>query len=133
VPLRSRGNIIRITRTPGPLPADRSSLVETRTYDERYNLPAGEQVDDKRKFEFLLPHEDAGMMMAVLNGPNAEERRVAVGTAVGQGSSVLVQDGDGNTVGRVQAMPRGSWNGGVATATAQSAAAPTAESSSATG
>ena len=56
------------------------------------------------------------MMMAVLNGPNAEERRVAVGTAVGQGSSVLVQDGDGNTVGRVQGMPP-SWQGGVTTAT----------------
>jgi hypothetical protein len=65
----------------------------------------------------ILPHEDAGMMMAVLNGPNAEQRRVAVGTAARQGSSVLVQNGDGNTVGRVQALPRGSWQGGVATAT----------------
>jgi len=52
----------------------------------------------------------------VLNGPNSEERRVAVGTAVGQGSSVLVQDGDGNTVGRVLGMPA-SWQGGVTTAT----------------
>jgi len=91
------------------------------------NIPAGGNVVIRfkvpaapGKYVFhchILPHEDAGMMMAVLNGPNAEQRRVAVGTAAGQGSSVLVQDGNGNTVGRVQALPRGSWNGGVATAT----------------
>ena len=90
------------------------------------NIPAGGNVVIRfkvpaapGKYVFhchILPHEDAGMMMAVLNGPNAEERRVAVGTAVGQGSSVLVQDGDGNTVGRVQGMPA-SWQGGVTTAT----------------
>ena len=81
----------------------------------RFKVPA---VPGKYVFHcHILTHEDAGMMMAVLNGPNAEQRRVAVGTVVGQGSSVLVQDGDGNTIGRVQSLPRGSWQGGVATAT----------------
>jgi FtsP/CotA-like multicopper oxidase with cupredoxin domain len=114
------------TSAPNPIAVyPQGSYVYNSTRDT-VNVPAGGNVvirfkvpASPGKYVFhchILPHEDAGMMMAVLNGPNSEERRVAVGTAVGQGSSVLVQDGDGNTVGRVQGMPA-SWQGGVTTAT----------------
>jgi FtsP/CotA-like multicopper oxidase with cupredoxin domain len=63
----------------------------------------------------ILTHEDAGMMMGVLAVFNPEQRRIAVGAGVGQGGGVIVQDGDGNAVGRVDPLPR-PWMGGVSTA-----------------
>ncbi|WP_161602353.1 multicopper oxidase domain-containing protein [Tautonia marina] len=63
----------------------------------------------------ILTHEDAGMMMSVLAGPNEDQRRIALGAARGGGGSVLVQDGNGERVGVVNPLPRG-WTGGVATA-----------------
>ena len=63
----------------------------------------------------ILTHEDAGMMMGVLAVFNPEQRRIAIGAGLGQGGGVLVQDGDGNPVGRVDPLPP-SWKGGVSTA-----------------
>jgi hypothetical protein len=56
------------------------------------------------------------MMLAVLVEPDASGRRVALGAGAGEGGSVLVQDGHGKQVGRLDPLPRG-WKGGVATAT----------------
>lgn len=63
----------------------------------------------------ILPHEDGGMMMSVISGPNMDERRVALGAGVGEGGGVIVQNGDKMKLGRVDPLPRG-WKGGVATA-----------------
>lgn len=114
------------TSAPNPIGVYPQGDYRYNSMRDTVNVPAGGNVvirfkvpASPGKYVFhchILPHEDAGMMMAVLNGPNSEERRVAVGTAVGQGSSVLVQDGDGNNVGRVLGMPA-SWQGGVTTAT----------------
>ncbi|MBI1325617.1 multicopper oxidase domain-containing protein [bacterium] len=64
----------------------------------------------------ILPHEDGGMMMSVISGPDMDERRVALGAGVGEGGGVLVQNGDEMQLGRLDPLPR-SWKGGVATAT----------------
>ncbi len=64
----------------------------------------------------ILPHEDGGMMMSVLSGPDMDERRVAFGAGVGEGGGVLVQNGDETQLGRLNPLPK-SWKGGVATAT----------------
>jgi FtsP/CotA-like multicopper oxidase with cupredoxin domain len=92
------------------------------------NIPAGGNVvirfrvsPELGKFVFhchILAHEDAGMMTAVLVVPDASERRVALGAGAGEGGSVLVQDGNGNPIGRIDPLPRG-WKGGVATATGE--------------
>ncbi len=64
----------------------------------------------------ILPHEDGGMMMSVISGPNMDERRVSFGAGVGEGGGVLVQDGDEMQLGRLNPLPA-TWKGGVATAT----------------
>ncbi|HEX2171820.1 MAG TPA: multicopper oxidase domain-containing protein, partial [Dehalococcoidia bacterium] len=64
----------------------------------------------------ILPHEDGGMMKAVLAVPNANQRRIALGTLPGERSAVRVQDGNGRTLGRIQPAPRNA-RGGVVTAT----------------
>ena len=63
----------------------------------------------------ILPHEDKGMMMSVISGPNETQRRVALGSGVGESAGVLVQGGDGQPLGRLNPLPK-SWKGGVATA-----------------
>jgi len=90
------------------------------------NIPAGGKVVIRfrvspiaGKYVFhchILPHEDYGMMMSVIAGPNADELRQALGAGVGQGGGVLVQSGNGQLIGRVNPLPP-SWKGGVATAT----------------
>jgi len=64
----------------------------------------------------ILPHEDKGMMMSVIAGPNADQLRQALGAGPGEGGRVLVQSGYGELLGRVNPLPA-SWKGGVATAT----------------
>lgn len=106
--------------TTGSLPYPYISLRDT------VNIPAGGTAvirfrasSEVGKFVFhchILPHEDSGMMMSVLAGPNADERRVALGAGVGQGGGVLVQGGYGEQIGKINPLPK-SWNGGVATAT----------------
>jgi FtsP/CotA-like multicopper oxidase with cupredoxin domain len=64
----------------------------------------------------ILPHEDGGMMKAVLAVPNANQRRIALGTLPGRRSAVRVQDGNGRALGRIQPGPR-NGRGGVVTAT----------------
>jgi len=64
----------------------------------------------------ILPHEDGGMMMSVISGPDMDERRVAIGAGPGEGGGVLVQNGDEMQLGRLNPLPN-SWKGGVATAT----------------
>ena len=64
----------------------------------------------------ILPHEDGGMMMAVLAVPNETQRRIALGTLPGKRSAVLVQDGNGRALGRIHPGPRKA-EGGVVTAT----------------
>ena len=66
----------------------------------------------------ILPHEDAGMMMAVLAIPSPFDRRIALGTQPGQPSAVFVKNGNGGPVGRINAGPPGA-RGGVATATGE--------------
>jgi FtsP/CotA-like multicopper oxidase with cupredoxin domain len=90
------------------------------------NIPAGGNVVIRfrvtpilGKYVFhchILAHEDNGMMLAVLVDPDAEERRVAVGSGPNEGGNALVQNGDGATVGAIAPLPKG-WKGGVATAT----------------
>jgi FtsP/CotA-like multicopper oxidase with cupredoxin domain len=65
----------------------------------------------------ILPHEDAGMMMAVLGIPSSSDRRIALGSAPGQPSAVFVKNGNGGSVGRITG-PAGS-RGGVVTATGE--------------
>jgi len=64
----------------------------------------------------ILPHEDGGMMMAVLALPRESQRRIALGTLPGRPNTVLVKDGDGTSVGRIHPGPRDA-RGGVVTAT----------------
>jgi FtsP/CotA-like multicopper oxidase with cupredoxin domain len=66
----------------------------------------------------ILPHEDAGMMMAVLAIPSPLDRRVALGTQPGQPSAVFVKNGNGGSAGRITVGPPGA-RGGVATATGE--------------
>jgi FtsP/CotA-like multicopper oxidase with cupredoxin domain len=66
----------------------------------------------------ILPHEDAGMMMAVLAIPGPFDRRIALGTQPGQPSGVFVKNGNGRSVGRLNVGPPGS-RGGVVTATGE--------------
>src|SRR3954451_21899766 len=90
------------------------------------NIPAGGNVVIRLrvtpilgKYVFhchLLAHEDKGMMLAVLVDPDASYRRVALGSGVREGGDALIQDGQGNPLGRINPLPRG-WKGGVATAT----------------
>lgn len=42
-PFRARGNVVKITRNPGPRPGP--TLISESAYDHRYNLPSGEQKD----------------------------------------------------------------------------------------
>ena len=89
------------------------------------NIPAGGNVVIRfrvtpipGKYVFhchILMHEDGGMMMSVISGPNETQRRVALGSGVGESSGVLVQGGDGQPLGRLNPLPK-SWKGGVATA-----------------
>ena len=58
----------------------------------------------------ILPHEDAGMMMAVLAIPSSSDRRVALGSAPGQPSAVFVKNGNGGSFGRING-PAGSRRG----------------------
>ncbi|RLT09724.1 MAG: hypothetical protein DWI24_09475 [Planctomycetota bacterium] len=90
------------------------------------NIPAGGNVVIRfrvnpipGKFVFhchILPHEDQGMMMSVIAGPNADELREALGAGPGEGGGVLVQGGYGQLLGRLNPLPK-NWQGGVATAT----------------
>jgi FtsP/CotA-like multicopper oxidase with cupredoxin domain len=66
----------------------------------------------------ILPHEDAGMMMAVLAIPSPFDRRVALGSQPGQPNAVFVKNGNGGSVGRINVGPPGA-RGGVATATGE--------------
>jgi FtsP/CotA-like multicopper oxidase with cupredoxin domain len=66
----------------------------------------------------ILPHEDAGMMMAVLAIPSPFDRRIALGTRPGQPSAVFVKNGNGGSVGRINVGPPGS-RAGVVTATGE--------------
>src|SRR5205823_2853659 len=65
----------------------------------------------------ILPHEDAGMMMGVLAIPSPFDRRIALGTRPGQRSAVLVKNGKGGSVGRINPAP--GARGGAATATGE--------------
>jgi FtsP/CotA-like multicopper oxidase with cupredoxin domain len=89
------------------------------------NIPPGGsvvirfRVTQLGKFVFhchILPHEDGGMMMAVLALPKESQRRIALGSLPGRPNSVLVKDGDGTAVGRIHPGPRNA-SGGVVTAT----------------
>ena len=53
----------------------------------------------------ILPHEDAGMMMAVLAIPGPADRRIALGSQPGQPSAVFVKNGRGGSVGRINPAP----------------------------
>jgi FtsP/CotA-like multicopper oxidase with cupredoxin domain len=64
----------------------------------------------------ILPHEDGGMMMAVLALPNQRQRRIALGTLPGQRNAVLVKDGNGQKVGTLHPGSRDARDG-VVTAT----------------
>jgi FtsP/CotA-like multicopper oxidase with cupredoxin domain len=64
----------------------------------------------------ILAHEDGGMMTAVLAVPNETQRRIALGTPPGRGSTVLVKDGNGRALRPVPPQP-GDAMGGAATAT----------------
>ena len=66
----------------------------------------------------ILPHEDAGMMMGVLAIAGPADRRIALGTQPGQRSAVLVKNGHGRSVGRINVGPPGT-RGGVVTATGE--------------
>jgi Multicopper oxidase/FG-GAP-like repeat len=116
------GHPVSTTGGSGDYPYQYTSLRDT------VNIPAGGNVvirfrvsPELGKFVFhchILAHEDAGMMTAVLVDADASERRVALGAGAGEGGSVLVQDGSGNQIGRIDPLPR-SWRGGVATATGE--------------
>src|SRR4029077_20802516 len=115
-----------------PVSAPNSSFFPTYYHytspRDTVNVPAGGNVvirfrvsPELGKYVFhchILAHEDNGMMMAVLAVPDASERRVALGAGAGQGGSASVQDGNGNSIGRIDPLPR-SWKGGVATATGE--------------
>jgi FtsP/CotA-like multicopper oxidase with cupredoxin domain len=91
------------------IPADGSVLIRFRVSP------------DLGKYVFhchILPHEDAGMMMAVLAIPSPFDRRVALGTQPGRTSGVYVKNGNGRSVGRLNVGPPGA-RGGVATATGE--------------
>ena len=91
------------------IPADGSVLIRFRVSSEL------------GKYVFhchILPHEDAGMMMAVLAIPSPFDRRVALGTQPGAPSAVFVENGHGRSVGRINVGPPGA-RGGVATATGE--------------
>jgi len=64
----------------------------------------------------ILPHEDGGMMMAVVSGPNPDQRRVALGAAARRESGVIVQNGDKAQVSWIDPLSW-RWKGTVATAT----------------
>jgi len=66
----------------------------------------------------ILPHEDAGMMMAVLAIPGPADRRIALGTQPGQPSAVFVKNGKGRSLGRINVGPPGT-QGGVVTTTGE--------------
>ncbi len=66
----------------------------------------------------ILPHEDAGMMMAVLAIPSPFDRRVALGSQPGQPNAVFVKNGSGGSVERIN-VGRPGARGGVATATGE--------------
>jgi FtsP/CotA-like multicopper oxidase with cupredoxin domain len=71
----------------------------------------------------ILMHEDGGMMVAVMAGPNASQRRVAAGNLSGStpvlnpraDGEIYVYGGSGETLGKIT-TPR-SYKGGWATAT----------------
>jgi FtsP/CotA-like multicopper oxidase with cupredoxin domain len=65
----------------------------------------------------ILPHEDAGMMMAALAIPSPFDRRIALGSLPGQPSAVFVKNGKGGSVGQISGLPRN--RAGVATATGE--------------
>ena len=70
------------------IPADGSVLIRFRVSPEL------------GKYVFhchILPHEDAGMMMAVLAIASPLDRRVALGTQPGQPSAVFVKNGNGGS------------------------------------
>ena len=66
----------------------------------------------------ILPHEDAGMMMAVLAIPSPFDRRLALGSQPGQRSAVLIKNGYGRSLRQINVGPPGA-RGGVATATGE--------------
>lgn len=66
----------------------------------------------------ILPHEDGGMMMAVIAVPNASQRRSALGSPAGKPALVVVKDGNGKTIGRLTPEPKTSTRG-ISTATGE--------------
>ena len=64
----------------------------------------------------ILPHEDGGMMMAVVSGPNPDQRRVALGATARRESGVIVQNGDEGQVSWLDPLSW-RWKGAVVTAT----------------
>lgn len=71
----------------------------------------------------ILPHEDGGMMLAVLSGPNASQRRVAAGAPYSAKpclqknlqKNLYVYGGSGETLGKIATPP--GYTGGIATTT----------------
>jgi FtsP/CotA-like multicopper oxidase with cupredoxin domain len=61
----------------------------------------------------ILPHEDGGMMMAVLAVPNQTQRRLALGTLPGRRGAVLVKDGNGRTLRPIPPPPPDTLGGAV--------------------
>jgi len=64
----------------------------------------------------ILPHEDGGMMMSVVSGPNPDQRRVALGATARRESGVIVQNGDETQVSWLDPLSW-RWKGAVVTAT----------------
>jgi FtsP/CotA-like multicopper oxidase with cupredoxin domain len=59
----------------------------------------------------ILPHEDGGMMMAVIAVPNERQRRFALGSIPGQQTLLVVRDGDGHRLGTLNPDAKTSTRG----------------------
>lgn len=126
-PIHLHQNMMAIVAVNGqPVKVDGSGTYPYVSYRDIANIPANGSVTVRFRVSplpgkyvthcHILPHEDAGMMMAIVAGPNGSQNRVAAGDLPGRGGNVMINDGFGETLGTVN--PFGpKWKGGAATAT----------------
>ncbi|MFM7315594.1 MAG: multicopper oxidase domain-containing protein, partial [bacterium] len=126
-PIHLHQNMMAIVAVNGqPVKVDGSGTYPYVSYRDIANIPANGSVTVRFRVTsipgkyvshcHILMHEDAGMMMAIVAGPNGSQLRVAAGALPGQGGDVVVNDGFGQPMGTVN--PFGpKWKGGAATAT----------------
>lgn len=89
---RSRGNLLREEHFPGPAGASQASLVASHHYDNRYNLPAGNQMDFNGKTIVYTLTED-GTEVGTISYEGAGQAAAFTYNPFGQTLTVTTPDG----------------------------------------